>query len=145
MKPTRTMIILLAVVTVIGISIGTFTYLHRAVSEQVYAYDCGKIEYKPTSLTPYCADAGVGVSGIRWERWSAEKATGTGKFGINLCEPTCSAGKWKSADVTVILTKSVLDKGKRVLTRIDFETVDGKNLPLSDKPTNGWDLQTKPL
>ena len=86
MKPNRTMIILLAVVTVIGISLGTYSYLHRAVSEQVYAYDCGTIEYKPESLTPYCADAGVGVSGIKWDIWSAEKATGTGKFRINLSE-----------------------------------------------------------
>ncbi len=139
------MIILLAVATVIGISFGTFTYLHRAVSEQVYAYDCGTIEYKPESLTPFCADAGVGVSAIKWETWGASGATGTGKFGINLCEPTCAGGKWESADVTIKLSKSVLDKGKRVLTRIDFETVDGKNLPLSNKPSNGWDLEAKAL
>ena len=135
------MLILLSLVSVIGISIGTYTFFHRAATEQVYAYNCGIIDYKPTSLTPYCADAGAGVANLQWDTWNSESATGVGQYAINLCQPNCAAGKWKYADVKVTLTKSVVDKGKRVLTRIDIVTSDNKNLPQSDSPKLGWDLK----
>jgi len=139
------MIILLALVTVIGLSWGMYTYVSNAKIEHVYAYNCGLMDYKPTALTPFCADFGVGIAHIKWDVWSAAKATGVGQYGMNLCEPSCAAGKWVYADVNVTLTKSLLDKGKKVLTRVDFGTVNGKNLPLSNKSTNGWDLERKPL
>ena len=139
------MIILLALVTVIGLTIGMYSYVSNAKTEHVYAYNCGLIDYKPLSLTPFCADIGVGIAHIKWDTWTSSKATGVGQYGMNLCDPSCSAGKWVYADVKVTLTKSVLDKGKKVLSRIDFGTVDGKNLPLSNKSTNGWDLETKRL
>ncbi len=139
------MIIFLALVTVMGISWGLYTYVSNAETEHVYAYNCGLIDYKPLSLTPFCADAGVGISGIKWELWGAKKAAGVGRYEMNLCDPSCAAGKWVYAKVNVTLTKALLDKGKKVLSRIDFASVDGKNLPLSNKSTNGWDLATKPL
>lgn len=139
------MIILLALVTVIGLSWGMYTYVSNAKTEQVYAYNCGLVDFKPMSLTPFCADAGVGISNIKWQVWSADKATGSGLYEMNMCDPSCVEGKWVYANVNVTLTKSVLDKGKKVLTRVDFGTVNGKNLPLSNKSTNGWDLERKLL
>lgn len=134
------MLILLTLISVIGISIGTYTFFHRAANEQVYVYRCGTIDYKPASLTEFCANAGAGVAQIEWERWAAGGATGVGQYGINLCDPSCASGKWKYADVKVALSKTVREEGKKVLSRIDIVTVDGKNLPERKSPKLGWDL-----
>lgn len=96
-------------------------------------------------MTPYCADAGAGVGNLEWDTWSAQGATGTGLYGINLCTPTCADGKWKFADVKVTLSKSVVSNGKTILSRIDIVSKDNKNLPQSDSPSFGWDLERKPL
>lgn len=134
------MLILLTLISVIGISIGSYTFFHRAASQQVYVYKCGIIDYKPMSLTEFCADAGAGVAQIEWETWAASGATGVGQYAINICNPSCAGGKWKYADVKVALSKTVHEKGKKVLSRIDIVTVDGKNLPQSTSPKLGWDL-----
>lgn len=139
------MIILLALVSVIGISFGTFTFFQRAATEEVYVYNCGIIDFKPTSLTPYCADAGVIVGNIEWDKWGAEKATGVGQYAVNLCKPTCTDGTWKIAKVEIVLTKSVVDNGKKVLSRIDIVTSDKTNLPQRTSPRYGWDLEAKLL
>ncbi len=141
MKNSRPLLIVLTIVTVVGISLGTITFFNRALLEHVYVYNCGIIDYKPTSMTPYCADAGAGVGNLQWETWGAKGATGTGLYGINLCQPTCANGKWKFADVNVALSKSVSANGKTILSRIDIISQDRKNLPQSDSPSLGWDLE----
>lgn len=145
MKNSRPLLIVLSIITVVGISLGTVTFLNRAILEHVYVYNCGIIDYKPQSMTPYCADAGAGVGNLEWDSWGAKGATGTGLYGVNLCVPTCAAGKWKFTDVNVSLSKSVKANGKTVLTRIDIVTQDKKNLPQSQSPKYGWDLESKPL
>jgi hypothetical protein len=141
----RPLIIILAIISVIGITFGGYTYIHRASIEMAYVYNCGIVDFKPDSLTPYCADAGAGITGIDWETWNANGATGTAEYTVNTCEPNCASGTWKYAEVTFTLTKPVRDKGKTVLSRIDIATKDGKNLPLSNSPSLGWDLERKPL
>ena len=141
MKTTRPLLILLTLISVIGISIGTYTFFHRAATEQIYVYNCGIVDFKPTSLTQFCANAGAGVTDIEWDRWSESGASGTGQYAINLCEPTCADGKWKFADVKVALSRSVQDQNKKVLSRVDLVTIDGKNLPESSSPKLGWNLE----
>lgn len=133
--------IVLAIVTVIGISLGTVTYLNRALLEHVYVYNCGIVDYKPQSMTPFCADAGAGVGNLEWDTWELKGAEGTGLYGVNMCEPTCADGKWKFAEVNVALTKTVKANGKTILTRIDLVTKDDKILPRSNSPKYGWDLE----
>jgi hypothetical protein len=58
-KNSRALLIVLTIVTLVGISLGTITYFNRALLEHVYVYDCGIVDYKPTTMTPYCADAGA--------------------------------------------------------------------------------------
>ena len=132
-------------ITVVGISLGTITYFNRALLEHVYVYNCGIIDYKPASMTPSCADAGVGLGNLEWDSWGSRGAAGTGLYGINLCIPTCAVGKWKFADVKVTLSKSISDNGKTILSRIDIITKDKKNLPQNNFPSLGWDLERKPL
>ncbi len=145
MKNSRPLVIVLAIVTVIGISLGTSTYLNRALLEHVYVYNCGIVDYKPQSMTPFCADASAGVGNLEWNSWGSKGAKGTGLYGANLCEPTCTDGKWKFADVNVALTKTVKANGKTILTRMDIVTKDNKNLPRSNSPKFGWDLERRSL
>lgn len=85
------------------------------------------------------------MGNLEWDSWGSKGAKGTGLYGVNLCDPTCAEGKWKFADVNVSLTKAVVAKGKKVLTRIDIITKDNKNLPHGNSPSLGWDLEAKPL
>ena len=145
MKNSRPLLIVLAIITVVGISLGTITYFNRALLEHLYVYNCGIVDYKPQSMTPYCANAGAGVGNLEWDSWGAKGATGTGLYGVKLCDPTCADGKWKFADVNVSLSKTIAAHGKTILTRIDIITKNDKNLPLSNSPSLGWDLESKPL
>lgn len=145
MKNSRLLVIVLAIVTVIGISLGTVTYLNRALLEHVYVYNCGIVDYKPQSMTPFCADAVAGIGNLEWDSWGPKGAKGTGLYGVNMCEPTCADGKWKFADVNVALTKTVKANGKPILTRMDIVAKNKENLPRSNSPTFGWDLERRPL
>jgi hypothetical protein len=145
MRNSRGLLAVLSLISVAAITFGIFTYLHRAVSEQVYVYNCGLVDYKPVSLTKYCADEGVAVGDIQWDTWGAKGATGVGKYAINPCVPNCVLGTWKNADVKVRLTKSVESKGKKILTQIAVTTTDGKNLPLGKSPSDHWELVSTPL
>ena len=132
-------IVLLA--TVVGLSYGGYTFINRAVTSQVYVTNCGIQDYKPEVIIKFCADAGVGVGAIEWSTWSAEGASGEGKYQINDCLPSCVEGKQFYADVTVELSKTKTIKGKPTLTYIKVTTKDGKNLPLSASPADAWPME----
>ena len=132
-------IVLLA--SVLGLGYGGYTFINRAVTSQVYVTNCGMQDYKPTTIIKFCADSGVGVGAIEWSSWSADGATGEGKYQINDCLPNCAAGKQHYADVSVVLSKSKNIKGKPTLTFITITTKDKKNLPLSDSPSDAWPME----
>jgi hypothetical protein len=145
MKNSRGLLAVLSLISIAAIAFGIFTYLHRAISEQVYVYNCGIVDYKPVSLTKFCADEGVAVGNIEWGSWGAKGATGVGRYAINPCNPTCVAGTWQYANVKVLLSKPVTHKGKIVLTLIQVTTIDGKKLPMGGRATESWVLEAKPL
>lgn len=141
MKTPRYLLVVLSLISVIAISIGGFTFIKGAASEHVYAFNCGLVDYKPTTLTQYCADAGVAITDIKWETWNAKGATGTASYALNQCEPSCAAGKWLFVDVNVELSKAVTHQNKTVLSHIEIATVDKKKfLPMSKLRTQSWDL-----
>ncbi len=127
--------------TVVGLSFGTYTFVNRAVTTQVYVTNCGMQEYKPDSITQYCADAGVTVDSIEWESWSKDGALGKGIYHVNDCEPSCYEGKFHEADVEIRLSKVKTINGKPTLTFIMITTKDKKNLPLETTPINQWPLE----
>lgn len=127
--------------TIIGLSYGGYTFVHRAVTTQVYVTNCGILDYKPTALLKYCADAGVRIDKIEWTTWSADGATGEGLYQINDCTPTCVAGKPHFADVEIILSKGKSIEGKKALTYISIKTKDGTNLPLSNSHSDEWPME----
>lgn len=104
-----------------------------------YFNDCGYPEYKPESLTQYCADAGTGVVKIKWSSWTSTRATGTGSYYVNLCDPNCADGKLVWAKVKVVLSGAKFTHGKRYLMNVTVSSVNGKPLPESARSnTIGW-------
>ena len=104
-----------------------------------YVNDCGYPAYKPQSLTQYCADAGTGVVKIKWTSWTSTRATGTGSYYVNLCEPNCADGKLIWAKVKVVLSGPKFTRGKRYLMNVTVSSLTGKALPESANSNKiGW-------
>lgn len=104
-----------------------------------YFNDCGYPTYKPESLTQYCADAGTGVVKIKWSSWTSTRATGTGSYYVNLCEPDCADGKLVWSKVKVVLDGAKFTRGKRYLMNVSIISLNGKALPESANSNRiGW-------
>ena len=132
-------IVLLA--TVVGLSIGGYTFINRAVTSQVYVTNCGILDYKPTAILKFCGETSEGIDKIQWLTWSAEGATGTGLYQINDCQPTCKVGKIYFAEVQIVLSKSKIISGKPALTFIAIESSTGSKLPLSNSSKAAWPME----
>jgi hypothetical protein len=101
-----------------------------------YFNDCGYPEYKPQSLTEFCADAGNGVTKIKWSSWTSTKAVGTGSFYVKLCDPNCADGKVVWAKAKVVLSGAKFTRGKRYLMNVTVSSTNGKPLPGESKSTS---------
>jgi hypothetical protein len=54
----------------------------------------GKPLVRPAGIVVLaCADANAELAATRWTNWGATRATGTTRFGLNLCIPYCAASK----------------------------------------------------
>ena len=110
-----------------------------AATPTSYYNDCGYPEYKPQSLTEFCADAGNGVTKIKWSSWTSTKAVGTGSFYVKLCDPNCADGKVVWAKAKVVLSGAKFTRGKRYLMNVTVSSVNGKPLPGESKSkTISW-------
>jgi hypothetical protein len=55
--------------------------------------DCTSMpQVKPSSYVLACADAGLGLEGMRWVSWTPSLASGYGRFYENNCLPNCASG-----------------------------------------------------
>lgn len=135
-------IVLLA--TVVGLALGGYSFISNARANHVYAVTCGIVAYKPGVFFKSCNDGGVAVGEIQWESWSKAGARGKGTYAVNDCLPTCKEGTLKKTAVSIELTgNNPLDeiRGKRVLNRFTFTTIDKKSLPLGSSNTETWELE----
>jgi hypothetical protein len=107
-----------------------------AATPPSYFNDCGYPEYKPQSLTEFCADAGNGVTKIKWSSWTSTKAVGTGSFYVKLCDPNCADGKVVWAKAKVVLSGAKFTRGKRYLMNVTVTSTNGKPLPGESKSTS---------
>jgi hypothetical protein len=107
-----------------------------AATPPSYFNDCGYPEYKPQSLTEFCADAGNGVTKIKWSSWTSTKAVGTGSFFVKLCDPNCADGKVVWAKAKVVLSGAKVTRGKRYLMNVTVSSTNGKPLPGESKSTS---------
>ena len=134
-KRIRT-IVALALLTLF---ITPLTTTASAATPPSYFNDCGYPEYKLESLTEFCADAGTGVTKIKWSSWTSTKAVGTGSYYANLCNPNCADGKLIWAKVKVVLSGAKVTHGKRYLMNVTVSSINGKPLPKESRSnTIGW-------
>ena len=66
-----------------------------------------------------CADGNLAVQHISWAVWEGEKASGSGTFIYNDCEPDCADGKTHLVPVQFSLSSVAKDlSGKSVFTQM---------------------------
>ena len=67
--------------------------------------DCtGKAVFEPKQYVLACADYNSYFSDLHWTAWTAKRATATGTYHQNDCEPDCASGHFWTAPATLVLT-----------------------------------------
>jgi hypothetical protein len=59
---------------------------------------------EPAEIFIACADAGIGVEDLTWNRWTAEGANGSGVLWENDCTPNCATGVVKDYPAAISLS-----------------------------------------
>jgi len=96
------------------------------VAQEVYLNECGhELVSKPGTFTLTCADAGQTLQGLTWTGWSTPEAVATGTEVVNLCTPTCVAGRVVSIPVEVRASRLVTGKSAIAYTQLTV-TVTGR-------------------
>jgi hypothetical protein len=126
----------IALISIFALYASLLTPSATAATPPSYFNDCGYPEYKPQSLTEFCADAGNGVTKIKWSSWTSTKAVGTGSFYVKLCDPNCADGKVVWAKAKVVLSGAKVTRGKRYLMNVTVTSTNGKPLPGESKSTS---------
>jgi hypothetical protein len=140
-RKSKGWIVLLA--SVLGISIGGYSFINNALTNHVYTVNCGQVDYKPKVFLKVCGDQHVAISDIQWDSWSADGARGKAVYVVNDCNPTCASGMQNQVEVNVVLTGNTpLDivRSKSVLNRLEITTVNKKTLPESSATRESWNL-----
>ena len=130
---------LIAGLIIIALTAGSVLAFGKSYARDIYTYDCEILEQRPEQLTKFCADAGVYVYNIKWERWGYNGAEGSGTYSENLCEPSCAEGTRVEEQVDLYLSGIEVIEGKRVLRYLSVNTRNGILLPNGDT-YDGWDV-----
>jgi hypothetical protein len=130
---------LIAGLIIIALTAGSVLAFGKSYARDIYTYDCEILEQRPEQLTKFCADAGVYVYNIKWERWGYNGAEGSGTYSENLCEPSCAEGTRIEEQVDLYLSGIEIIEGKRVLRYLSVNTRNGILLPNGDSYDN-WDV-----
>ena len=97
---------------------------------KVYTFECELLSRKPTTLTTTCADFGIAVQKIKWSKWSADGAEGSGEYVVNDCSPDCASGNLWTTPVKVFLSDLTTDGKSYFLNTLTF-------VPLSELSSPG--------
>jgi len=130
---------LIAGLIIIALTAGSVLAFGKSYARDIYTYDCEILEQRPDQLTKFCADAGVYVYNIKWERWGYNGAEGSGTYSENLCEPSCAEGTRIEEQVDLYLSGIEIIEGKRILRYLSVNTRNGILLPNGDSYDN-WDV-----
>jgi hypothetical protein len=65
--------------------------------------NCKKPQARPETIVIACADFGIFVDTIDWDRWGNRKARGEGVLSVNTCNPSCAQGTFKHYPVDIRL------------------------------------------
>lgn len=75
---------------------------------------------------------------MKWTKWDASGAKGTGIYSVNQCEPDCANGTRLDAKVKVYLTDLKTDGKKYYLTKFRYE---GKEPFIPGEPiSDTWEV-----
>ena len=130
---------LIAGLIIIALTAGSVLAFGKSYARDIYTYDCEILEQRPEQLTKFCADAGVYVYNIKWDRWGYNGAEGSGTYSENLCEPSCAEGTRVEEQVDLYLSGIEVIEGKRVLRYLSVNTRNGILLPNGDS-YDDWDV-----
>jgi hypothetical protein len=130
---------LIAGLAIIALAAGSVFAFGKSYARDIYTYDCEYLEQRPEQLTQFCADGGVYIYDITWDRWSYNGANGKGIYSKNLCEPSCAEGTREEVPVDIYLSGIEILEGKRVLRYLSANTRDGELLPDGNTFVN-WDV-----
>lgn len=72
--------------------------------------DCSEMAIRPKTIGLACADGYLQLIDARWSTWTTTRATGTGTYEYNDCEPYCAAGKIHRVKATFALSGVVVTK-----------------------------------
>ncbi|MDA8292065.1 MAG: hypothetical protein M0Z33_10375 [Actinomycetota bacterium] len=79
----------------------------------------GKPVVRPANFVISCADANSELTRTHWTRWTTAGATGITRFGLNLCNPYCSASKISFFPRSVVhLSAPVVTKHGRLFSKL---------------------------
>ncbi len=89
----------------------------------------GKLQYKPKSITVFCADGGVRATKISWSSWGERRARGSStRTYVNDCEPSCAHGRFHRYSARLVLrrVRSCPSGRGRIFTRLDVTYIGAK-------------------
>ena len=105
------------------------------LSKDVYTFVCEiPKQQKPELIYFACADGNTGIGKIKWSKWEASGASGTGEYFANDCNPDCADGKFKFTSVKLAIDKAIGVKGKVHLTNLTYESIAPGGI------SGDWDL-----
>jgi hypothetical protein len=128
---------LFAVAATISLSLVSLTGCASATPVQVF--ECGRYGTQPSEYTPYCADLGQDFTKIKWSSWSDSQAVGKASVITNLCDPTCSAGKYETTTATITLTKPIKAVGQVVFSKLQ---INYEQVPAGHAQNESLDIMT---
>ena len=105
-----------AVIALLGVAIALPTAASAATSLPKVS-NCGEKSVKPTGIVLSCADANTALETLKWSKWNATTAQGSGVYSANDCEPTCVAGMFHRYKVNVVLSAPKTVEGTKVFTK----------------------------
>ena len=107
---------------------------------QVLTWDCELPVQKPDAITFTCGDGNMYVEHIDWSRWDSKKASGSGIYTVNNCDPDCVDGTFIHVPVNITLSHLTEWKKKFYLRALVILSKDGKNLPMMSTSSYEWDV-----
>jgi hypothetical protein len=103
----------------------------------VVSANCHGHSFKPGRIILACADAGLYVEHLQWQRWGRIEAEGTGTGTGRTCKPSCAAGGTRSGamEIRLYAPKVCRQDGRVHFTKIKYRWSDGS--PIAGTPDSG--------
>ncbi len=125
MRPRGTAALLASFALVVAVA--GLTAAPASAADDTVIVDCvGREVVEPRQIVVTCADGGVTVMKMRWSRWDANVARGTGTLAWNTCLPTtCADGIVETYKVRVTLGRVASGPEAAAFTRMTLAFPDG--------------------